>query len=158
MKGFGPTVAAFSTENPELHRIRAASLSPFFSKASVYKLEPVVQSVIDQLVARLRTLQGTDSSVNLIDAFTCLTTDVISQYAFARPFGFMQSPDWAPHWHGLMMELSETFHLFKQFGWLEPMMRSIPPSLTQKASPKMAALFAMQEVCHHWRSLGEMIY
>ena len=38
MKGFGPTIAAFLTENHELHRIRAASLAPFFSKASNWGL------------------------------------------------------------------------------------------------------------------------
>ena len=147
MKGFGPTVATFSTESHELHRIRAASLAPFFSKASVYQLEPLVQSVIDQLAQRLQTLRGTGSSVNMIDAFSCLTTDVISEYAFARPFGFMENPDFAPHWHRLNMELSETFHLFKQFGLLELTIRSIPPSLVKKASPKLSSLFDMQDVC-----------
>ena len=146
MKGWGPTIAAFSTESHELHRDRAAALAPFFSKASVYQLEDSVQSVVDQLVARLRTLQGTSGVTNMIDVFTSLTSDVISQYAFARPFGFMQSPDFAPYWHQSMMDLSETSHVFKQFGWLEPMMRSIPPSLIKKASPKMSSLFGMQDV------------
>lgn len=156
MKGFGPTVAVFSTESHELHRARAGALAPFFSKASVSKLEPVVQSVVNQLVARLRALGGTGGNVNLIDAFTSLTTDVISQYAFARPFGFLQSSDFSPHWHRLMMDLSEAFHLFKQFGWLEPMMRSLPPSFAKKASPKLVAMFDLQDVCLHWYSLGEL--
>ena len=146
MKGFGPTVAAFGTESHELHRARAATLAPFFSKASVYQLEPIVQSVVDQLVVRLRALEGTGSNVNMIDAFSCLTTDVISQYAFARPFGFMNDPEFSPHWHRVMMDISESFHVFKQFGWLEPMMRSLPPSFAKKASPKLVALFDIQDV------------
>ena len=156
MKGFGPTIATFSTESHELHRTRAAALAPFFSKASVYQLEPSVQSIVDQLVARLRTIQGTDSNVNMVDVFTSLTGDVISQYAFARPFGFMQSPDFAPHWHQLMMSLSETFHIFKQFEWLQPIMGSIPPSLIKRASPKMSALFGVQDVCLLCYMLGEI--
>lgn len=126
MKGFGPTVSTFSTESHELHRTRAAALAPFFSKASIHQLEPSLQSVVDELVAGLRSLQGTGCSVNMVDVFTSLTADVISQYAFASPFGFMQSPDFAPHWYRLMMIASETSLVFKQFGWLEPMMRSIP--------------------------------
>ena len=82
----------------------------------------------------------------MIDVYSCLTTDVISEYAFARPLGFMQSPDFSTHWHRLIMDLSETFHTFKQFGLLEPMMRSIPPALAQKASPKMSKLFSLQHV------------
>ena len=156
MKGFGPTVSAFSSESHELHRARAATLAPFFSKAAVYQLEPIVQSVVDQLMARLRALRGTGSIVNMIDAFSCLTTDVISQYAFARPFGFMNDPEFSPHWHRVMMDLSENFHLFKQFGWLEPTMRSLPTSFAKKASPKLVALFDMQDVCLNLCPLGEV--
>lgn len=147
MKGFGPSVSTFQTESHELHRTRAAALSPFFSKASVYQLEPSAQSIVDQLVARLRAIQGTGSNVNMLNVFTALTADVISQYAFASEFGFMQNPDFAPHWHQLIMESSETFHLFKQFGWLERMMRSIPPFLAKMASPKLSSLFGAQDVC-----------
>ena len=156
MKGFGPTVSAFSSESHELHRARAATLAPFFSKASVYQLEPIVQTVVDQLMARLRALRGTGSNVNMIDAFSCLTADVISQYAFARPFGFMNDLDFSPHWHQVMMDLSENFHLFKQFGWLEPTMRSLPTSFAKKASPKLVALFDMQDVCLNLCSPGEV--
>ena len=156
MKGFGPTVSAFSSESHELHRARAATLAPFFSKASVLQLEPIVQTVVDQLIARLRALRGTGSNVNMIDAFSCLTADVISQYAFAHPFGFMNDPDFSPHWHQVMMDLSENFHLFKQFGWLEPTMRSLPTSFAKKASPKLVALFDMQDVCLNLCSLGEV--
>lgn len=154
MKGFGPTTATFSTESHELHRTRAAALAPFFSKASVYQLEPSVQSVVDRLVARLRNVQGTGCNVNMIDVFTSLTGDVISQYAFARPFGFMQSPDFAPHWHQLMMMLSEASHVFKQFEWLEPMMRSMPLSLIRMASPKLSSSFGVQDVCLYDCPLG----
>ena len=157
MKGFGPPLSSFSTESHELHRARAATVAPFFSKASVYNLEPVVQSVVDQLVARLRTFQGTGSTVTVVHAFASLTADVISQYAFARPFNFIQSPDFAPHWHQGMMITSETFHTFKQFGWLEPLMSSMPPSLAQKASPKLSALINLQDVCLHWCPLAEMV-
>lgn len=157
MKGFGPTIATFSTQGHELHRTRAAALAPFFSKASVYQLEPSVQSIVDQLVARLRTVQGTDSNINMIDVFTSLTGDVISQYAFARPFGFMQSPNFAPHWHQSMMSISENFNVFKQFEWLEPMMRNIPPSLAEWASPKMSSFFGVQDVCQHQYPLGERV-
>ena len=156
MKGFGPTVAAFSSESHELHRARAATLAPFFSKASVYQLEPIVQIVVDQLMARLHALRGTGSNVNMIDAFSCLTADVISEYAFARPFGFMNDPDFSPHWHQVMMDISENFHLFKQFGWLEPTMRSLPTSFAKNASPKLVALFDIQDVCLNLCSLGEV--
>lgn len=76
MKGFGPTVASFSTVSHDLHRIRRGALAPLFSKASVVRLEPTVQAVIAKLVSRLQGLQGSGTPVNLIDAYSALTNDV----------------------------------------------------------------------------------
>ena len=39
--------AAISTLSHELHRQRRAATAPFFSKASIQRLEPSVQSVVD---------------------------------------------------------------------------------------------------------------
>ena len=146
MKGFGPTMSTFATEGHELHRARRSALSPFFSKASVYQLEPIVQSVIDKFVSRLESIRGSGTVVNLIDAFTSLTADIIVQYTFAKPYGMIDSPDFAPEWHKAMMDISEISHIFKQFGWLEPMMRRIPPWIVKKLNPQLAALSTLQDV------------
>jgi cytochrome P450 len=76
VRGFGPTVASFSTVSHDLHRIRRGALAPFFSKASVAQLEPTVQAVIAKFVLRLKGLQGSGTPINLIDAYSALTNDV----------------------------------------------------------------------------------
>lgn len=146
MKGFGPTLSSFATESHELHRIRRGALAPFFSRASVYNLEPAVQSVVNKLALRLEAIQGSDNIINLIDVFTALTYDIICQYAFASPYGFIDTPDFAPQWHRAMMDASETSHLFKQFGWLEPTMRRLPHWLVIKMNPRLGALFTLGDV------------
>lgn len=146
MKGFGPTLSSFATEGHELHRARRGALSPFFSKASVYNLEPVVQSVVDKLSSRLATIQGSETVMNMIDVFTALTCDVICEYSFASPYGFIDEPDFAPWWHRAMMDVSETSHLFKQFGWLEPTMRQLPPWLVIKMNPQLGSFFKLTDV------------
>ena len=146
MKGFGPTISAFATESHELHRTRRGALAPFFSKASVYHLEPSVQAVVNKLISRLEGIQGSGVVINLIDVFTSLTADIICQYAFASPYGFMNEPDFAPHWHRAMMDVSETAHLFKQFGWIEPTMRKIPSNIVEMINPWLGALFSLEAV------------
>ena len=146
MKGFGPTWSTFATESHELHRTRRGALAPFFSKASVYQLEPTVQTVVDKLVSRLDGIRGSGTVINLVDVFVSLTADIIVQYAFAKPYNLIDSPDFAPFWHKGMMDLSETSHLFKQFGWLEPMMRRIPQGFVARMSPQLGALFSVGEV------------
>ena len=146
MRSFGIPTATFGTKSRELHRTRRAAVSPFFSKASMYQVEPVVQSVVDKLTSRLRSLQGTGNVINLVYVFSALTADVTVQYAFAKPYGFVESKDWAKGWHRAVMDASETFHVFKQFGWMEPMMRRVPPRWVERAMPQMGSLFTLLDV------------
>ena len=143
---FGRTTSTLGTIPHDLHRIRRGAIAPFLSKQSVHKLEPKVQFVIEKLISRFQALQGSDTSVNLIYAFAALTGDIISQYAFADPYGLVDSPDFGPWWHKAWMDVSEISHKFKQFEWLEPTMRSMPLWLVRKLNPQMVSLIEMQEV------------
>lgn len=103
-KMYGQGSATVATPGHEEHRMRRAALNPFFSKQSVNRLEPVVQTVVDNLLSRLEGIKGTGRIVNLVDAFTALTGDVICQYSFDRTFGMLDDPDFAPEWHRYMMD------------------------------------------------------
>lgn len=143
---FGRTTSTLGTIPHDLHRIRRGAIAPFLSKQSVQKLEPKVQFVIEKLISRFNALQGSDTCVNLIDAFAALTGDVIAQYAFAQPYGLMDSPEFAPWWHKAWMDVSENGHKFKQFGWLEPTLRIMPLWIVRILNPQMVALIQMQDV------------
>jgi cytochrome P450 len=120
-------------------------MSPFFSKASVQRLEPAVQLIVNKLVSRLENLQGSGSKVNLVDVFSALTGDVIGQYAFAKSLGFMDSPDFAFDWHKAFMDLSENGYLLEHFTWVEPLLRSMPLWLVRLMSPQAVPLIEMQK-------------
>jgi cytochrome P450 len=100
--------AAVGTVDHDLHRIRRAALNPYFSKASVTRLESTLQANVDCLCARLNRCAATGTLVNLSDAFTCLSADVIGSYTFGRSYGFLQHPDFMPRWRSLMMVSSDT--------------------------------------------------
>ena len=158
MKGFGPTISSFATEGHELHRTRRGALAPYFSKVSVYQLEPTVQSVVNKLVSRLEAIQGSGTVINVIDVFTALTADIIGDYAFALPYDFIDNPDFARHWHRAIMDLSETFHMFKQFGWIEPFVRKIPHRIVKIMSPQLGALFTVGRRTSRQHSLKHQSY
>ncbi|KAL8662424.1 MAG: hypothetical protein Q9202_004745 [Teloschistes flavicans] len=146
MRGFGPHLNEFSTIGHEQHRIRRAAVAPFFSKMLVQQLEPSVQAMIDKLLSRLDRLKGTGTLINLVDVFPCLTADIICQYAFASPYGCLDAPDFAPTWHRVVMDVSVAFHLFKQFPWIETMIRQIPTGMMKKMVPRMGALILLSEM------------
>lgn len=143
---FATKSATLSTLGHELHRIRRGSLASFFSKSSVQQLEPAVQSVVEKMVSRLQALQGSSTNVNVINLFSSLTGDIVSGYAFARPYHFLDTPDFAPHWNELWKGAGRVTHLLKQFGWLEPMMRRMPVWMAEIVAPGTLLVIGMQKV------------
>ena len=143
---FGLRTSLLATESHELHRIRRAALANYFSKASLQRLEPGIQSQIDKMMDRLKGIQGSGRNVNLLDVYACLTGDVIGQYAFASPYGFLDHPDFAPYWHRTMMDVSQNGLVLKQFGWMLPLMQSMPKWLVKILQPQMMTLIDFQEV------------
>ena len=141
---FGRSTSTFGTTEHDLHRIRRAALSPFFSKSSVQRLEPTVQGIVDKLVSRLQAMKGTGTTLNLINAFAALTGDVIFQYAFNRYQGFMDDPEFAPWWHSSIMDLSKNGYIIMHITWLEPFLRSFPLWLTKLMNPGMMPLLNQQ--------------
>ena len=78
-----------------------------------------------------------------------MTADVISQYAFAEPYGMLDDPDFAPHWHHCMLDLSWSIHLLKHFGFLYPVLDSMPEWLAKIVQPSTLQLLSQQR---GWRS------
>lgn len=102
-KMFGTTNATVGTTDHDLHRMRRSALNPFFSKQAVMKLEPIIRANINRLRDRLADLAGTGNPVNMSDAFTCLSADVIGAYAFGQEYGLLDCEDFCPRWRLLMM-------------------------------------------------------
>ncbi|KAL9099760.1 MAG: hypothetical protein Q9163_004791, partial [Psora crenata] len=144
MRFFGGANSTFKTIDHDLHRARRAVLAPFFSNASVQRLEPSVQQVADKLLARLQDLKGTGTKVNLINMFSAFSGDVIWQYAFAKSYLFVEQPDFAPHWYRWLIDIGDGGHLMEHFPWLEPLVTSMPLWLTKLMSPRMMPLINLQ--------------
>ena len=70
LKMFGKTTSVFATVPHDLHRVRRAPLSPYFSTRSVTRLEPLIQSLIQKLCARFCDLQRSGEPVNLESAYS----------------------------------------------------------------------------------------
>jgi cytochrome P450 len=95
--GAGPvSVTGFSTVNHDLHRIRRAPLSRFFSRQQMLKLEGEVHEFAEATINKMLKSAGKES-FNVKSAFNCFTSDVISQYCFGEPMGFVSQEGWEPN-------------------------------------------------------------
>ena len=55
----GIDLSGFGTIDHNLHRIRRAAASPYFSAASVRRLQPVIEEKVQECLERLRGLKKT---------------------------------------------------------------------------------------------------
>ncbi|OBR13082.1 Benzoate 4-monooxygenase cytochrome p450 [Colletotrichum higginsianum IMI 349063] len=95
--GAGPvSVTGFSTVNHEVHRMRKGALSRFFSRQQMLKLEGEVQEFA-QLTVDKMLRSASKGPFDVKEAFNCFTADIISQYAFGEPMGFIAQDGWEPN-------------------------------------------------------------
>lgn len=81
--------SVISTVEHDHHKLRRMPLLPFFSKQSIVKLEPFIWSRVNLLVKKLKQALQTGETVELIDAYGAITTDVISRYAYGESFDYL---------------------------------------------------------------------
>jgi cytochrome P450 len=79
----GTPGASMNTNSHDLHRIRRSALNPFFSKASIRKLQPLVDAKVDQLLERFADLQKSEDILIVNHASSAFTNGVHRfQYIF----------------------------------------------------------------------------
>jgi hypothetical protein len=75
-KGIGVPGATLVTNGHDLHRLRRSALNPFFSKASIRKLQPLFDAKMDQLIERFEEFQKSGEVMVLNHAFAALTNGI----------------------------------------------------------------------------------
>jgi cytochrome P450 len=92
----GPVaITAFATVPHELHRVRRLAISKFFSRQQMLKLETEVHDFAQRVADKLLR-SGDGRPFDIKHTFNCFTADVISQYAFGNPMGFVDQESWEP--------------------------------------------------------------
>ncbi|KAI0911296.1 cytochrome P450 [Ustulina deusta] len=119
----------------KLHRMRRAILNPFFSKASVYKLEPVIQDKVDQMLERMQQFRVSRQPIPLFEMFAAYSNDVVMEYAFARSDRRLAQPDFDPVLLNALVSASEMAHWMLHFNWVFRILQSLPLWLAKKLNP-----------------------
>ncbi|KAF2191513.1 cytochrome P450 [Zopfia rhizophila CBS 207.26] len=142
---FGTQTASIGTVDHDIHRVRRSALNAYFSKRSISSLEPRIQGHVDKLIIHLKEWRGAGKSVNLVDAFTALTADIVGDCGFGSSYGILDRVDFGKGWHTFLMELSRNTHLMKQFPWIYDILRMLPRRLVYFLHPLTRRLFRLQD-------------
>jgi len=131
----------FQTVEHDVHRMRRAALSPFFSKRNIHALEGLIIGKVDELVERFAIAHQTAEVVPLLHATGALTMDIISVYAYGKDVRKLQQADWACKELEAYSKLSQLGPFGRHFAWISKMVLvTLPMSVVEKISPAAALI------------------
>jgi cytochrome P450 len=88
----------FLSHSHELHRKRRKPVEPYFSRNGVTKLEPLINKIVDKLISRFESFNGTGRIVRLDHAMLAFSGDIIGHVCVENPAGLVDDEDFAPAW------------------------------------------------------------
>ena len=134
-KAFGTSQATINTIGHDHHRIRRSAMNRMFSKKQIVSLESLIREKVDKCGDRFEEFKHSQKVLNLRLLFTCLTTDIITQYTLARSYDLLSSPDLSPAWRDTFQTGLRKYHYFKHFPALWKVVDMIPISIITYFSP-----------------------
>ncbi|KAL2834008.1 cytochrome P450 [Aspergillus pseudoustus] len=145
---FSITRSMISTVDHYHHRMLRSNMNPYFSIARVRKHEPVIRALVDKLLDRLQAYKGTGAPVNLQHAFTCFTTDVVSDYTMGAGYNYLDEPDFIPSWSDTLAGSAKSGVYIRVWPWLGLLFSVMPPWLLLKIYPGMGLVSQFQARCN----------
>lgn len=137
--------ATSTTISHGLHRSRRKALNSFFSRQQVLRLQPCILQKINDLGSVLEKAQGQQVPVDLRTMFTCLTSDIITEFAFGYSTALLESPNHAEEWRGIFAVL-RSINVFKHFPLIRPLMRMMPWWLLRSIAPKLRPTITFERI------------
>lgn len=143
---FGLPDSVFASVDWKLHRARRAAMSSFFSKTSVYKLEPMLSHMIEKLCKRINEYRESGQPLPMRLLYSCLTTDVITLYSVNRSWNYLDSPDLSQFWVETMQNVVKLGAIVKYFPFIMPMVERLPLDVIRKLDPGTAMILDFRKV------------
>lgn len=111
-----PDMSSISTSH-DAHRRLRVPLDKLFVRSSILRIESRVSDRVARLCDRLSSYQETDEVVNLTNALSSLTTDIISSVIFEEPSDYLGDPDFNSEWYDILKRGAGNVFIFKHLPW-----------------------------------------
>ncbi|KAI3320681.1 cytochrome P450 [Xylariaceae sp. AK1471] len=114
----------------DAHRRLRVPIDKLFMRSSIMRIESRVADRTARLCDRLSSYQGTGEVVNLTNALSSLTTDIISSVIFEEPSDYLGDPDFNSEWYETLKWGTQSVFMFKHLPWTigvlgKPLLRSL---------------------------------
>lgn len=143
---FGTPYSMLTTVGHDQHRFRRGLLNNYFSKKSVLELSPIIHEKLSMLMQRFQKAARESTVLDLDDAFSALTGDMISQYVWGVSAGFLDDENFKNEFRQAVTEMTDLIHVSKFFPMLATMFKAMPRWLVAKLRPGATAVLDMQDL------------
>jgi cytochrome P450 len=146
-KFLGSTGNLFATPSHDEHRLRRNVVQDYFTQTAVAKFQPELDALVEKLYQRMLASKG--QIINVDDMFRCLATDVATAYAFKRPFGNLDLPDFDHQTNSWFRDFGRLGLINRHLlGLVIPLIRAMPPwvaKLTGLGAPGLARYYKVSQ-------------
>ncbi|RYP72823.1 hypothetical protein DL771_004007 [Monosporascus sp. 5C6A] len=97
------------------HRLRRLPLAKYFSRGHISQLEPVIQELVQKLCSKLLGESGKKEPLDVTMAYSCFTSDAISDFCYGQSFGFLAQDAWEPNFRAPLHAQLKTAYISKYF-------------------------------------------
>ncbi|KAF1811223.1 trichodiene oxygenase [Eremomyces bilateralis CBS 781.70] len=151
---FGSKASTFTTPDATKHRQRRAAFSNMFSKRAILQLEPVIRDTASTLIRRMVEFAESKKVLNVREAYSAYTGDIIMQYSFGFCYNQLETPNF-DSFHYAFKAIGGMGHIAAQWPWVLPLMNSLPDWLVQILEPASAELLRLKR--DQWDLVGRTI-
>ncbi|KAJ4393437.1 hypothetical protein N0V93_002647 [Gnomoniopsis smithogilvyi] len=143
--GFGFSSDTFNTEDHDHHRMRRKAIAPFFSVAKINDFQPTIHSKVDKLRRIIEDQYANKDVVVPLDrAWTALTTDIITDYAFARSYNHLDDPGFRETMHEPLIAVYSITKLAMQFPVVFAVLETLPDFFIRRFKPEIMPTVGMR--------------
>ncbi|PWY90358.1 cytochrome P450 [Aspergillus sclerotioniger CBS 115572] len=144
---FDVAESAFSTLDYRLHRPRRALIAPYFAKARVDRIQPLIQGKITKLMHQLDAYVRSGKPLKVDVAYNCFTADVITGYTSYRALGYLDTPDMVPIWSETVRNLVEIGMIARHLPGFFPLLARSGARCIKMVYPKLLSVIAFRMKC-----------
>jgi hypothetical protein len=144
---FGYASDSFSTIDHDVHRMRRKALNPMFSNKRIVEFQPVIREKVGKLCTKISEYEKDGRVLPLNRAWMALTTDIITEYAFAKPYDQLDSPNFQDTLHEALVAIYSTGQFALHFPIVFPILDMLPDWFVLKVQPVLRPVVGLRKVC-----------
>ena len=137
--------------------MRRKAISPFFSAAKITDFQSVIHTKVDKFCRILSDHQD-GQVVRLSRGWMALTTDIITEYAFAKSYNQLDSPGFTDTLHEALVAIYTTGHFALHFPIVFPILDKLPDWFVRATQPAVLPVVGLRkDLAKHIREIREGI-